>query len=330
MLGFFRTHRDTTLVLGMSVMLLLPLVAAGCEGEMEQFQGLSSSSEFSVLSVPNVDLDVYIYAKQRGLTTIPADIINMPHDISVESVAIWGVPGDKNIVGGIGLTFDNEATASEVYRYIETDRSLWTLLRANNLYVVKGKGAAATKLENAITANNFKNYDNTKLIEAARMLPKSVRAKLISIVLAKPSKQLVNFLGDNVKELNLTQIDDIVNSANLEMFIGGLYSPNNINISRAVHIAKGNGSLADLNLGLLVALKSGFPGIIVEPRIKSILKEQGLTETQVGEFTVYKGYWANPYVSSIPVYARVEGNYVFLSVSGQESYAETLITSIYR
>ena len=318
------------LIFSISAILALPLAAAGCEDEMEQFQGLSNSTEFSVLSVPNVDLDVYIYAKQRNLTTIPADIINMPHDISVESTAIWGVPGDKNIVVGFGLTFDNESTAREMYTYVENDSSLWTLLRANNLYVVKGKGSAATKLENAISANDFKNYDNTKLMEAARMLPKSVRAKLISIALAKPSKQLVNLLGENINQLNLTQINDIVNSANLEIFIAGLYSPNNINISRAVQVARGNGNLADLNLGLLVALKSGFPGIIVEPRIKNILKEQGLTEAQVGEFTVYKGYWSNSNLASIPVYARVEGNYVFLSVSGQESYAETLITSIYK
>jgi hypothetical protein len=322
--------RATGFALMLAVALLLPVVVAGCQGEMEQFQGLSPSSEFSVLSVPNVDLDVYIYAKQRDLTTIPADIVNMPHDIKVESVAIWGVPGDKDLVVGTGLTFDNEATAREVFRYVEADSTLWTLLRGTNLYIVKGTGNAASKLKNAITGNDFKNYDNSRLIEAANMLPKSVRAKLISIALAKPSKQLINFLGENINQLNLTQINDILNSANLEIFIAGLYSPNQINIARAAQVARGKGNLADLNLGLLVALKSGFPGIIVEPRIKSILTEQGLTEARIGEFSVYKGYWKNPYMPGIPVYARVEGNYVFLAISGQESYAQTLITSIYK
>jgi len=325
-----RSFRTISLVVMLATVIIFPLSAAGCEGEIEQFQGLSPSSEFSVLAVPNVDLDVYIYAKQKNLTTIPADIINMPHDISVESVAIWGVPGDRDLIIGVGLTFKNENTANEVYKYVEVDPTIWKLLRGTNLYVVNGTGVAATKLINAIKANDFKNYDNSKLIEAANMLPKSVRAKLISIALAKPSKQLVNFLGDNINQLNLNQINEILNSANLEIFIAGLYSPNDINISRAVQVAQGKGNLADLNLGLLVALKSGFPGFIVEPRIKNILSEQGLTEAQVGEFKVYKGYWANPYVPSIPVYARVEGNYVFLAISGQETYAETLITSIYK
>jgi hypothetical protein len=305
-------------------------VLAGCQGEMEQFQGLLPSSEFSVLTVPNLALDVYIYAKQKNLTTIPAETINMPHDISVESVAIWGVPGDKNIIVGTGLTFASEEAASEVYRYVEADPTLWTLLRSNNLYSVKGTGSAATKLKNAIKNNDFKNYDNSKLIEAANMLPKSVRAKLISIALAKPSRELINFLGDNISQVNLSQINEILNSAGLELFIAGLYSPNGINISRALKAAKGSGNLYDLNLGLLVAMKSGLPGFLVEPRIKNILEQQGLEQAQAGEFTVYKGYWKNSITASIPVFARVEGNYVFLAISGQESYAETLITSIYK
>jgi hypothetical protein len=55
-----------------------------------------------------------------------------------------------------------------------------------------------------------------------------------------------------------------------------------------------------------------------------------MVETKIGALTVYKGYWKNSYMDQIPVCARIQDNYLFLAISGQENYAETLITSIYR
>jgi len=308
----------------------LPLALTGCQNDMEQFENLLPSSEFSVLSVPDVDMGLYIYAKQRYPTAIPADIINMKHDITVESLAVWGMQGERNMVAGMGLTFEDAVTATDVYDSVKYDSTLWTLLRGSNLYVVKGDDPVAESLKTAITDNKFVRYDNSKLEEAANMLPKSVRAKLIAIALAEPSPQLMKFIGENIKEVNLDQVNHIIRAANLELFIAGLYSPNGINIAKAMEISRGGENLADLNMGLLIALKSGFPGIIIEPRMKSILVEQGLAEGKSGEYTVYKGYWSTPGINKIPVYARVEQNYLFLAISGQEEYGETLITSIYK
>jgi hypothetical protein len=303
---------------------------SGCTNDLEQFQGVSSASDFSVLQVPDTDLDVYVYARQKNLTTIPADLINMSHDVQVESLAIWGVPGEDSMAFGMGLVFSDEATAKEIFDLIKETPELWKWLRGSNLYVVQGVGSSADSLKTAIKNNDFKLYNNTKLIEAANMLPKSVRAKLIAIAMAEPTSQLMDFIATNVSAGTIEQVDEVLKIADLQLLIAGLYSPHEINISRAVEVVRGEGNLAKLDLGLLIAIKSGLPGFLVEPRVKELLLEQGLVETQLDEFTLYKGLWSNPYAEDIPVYARIEGNYVFITISGQESYAETLITSIYK
>jgi hypothetical protein len=322
---------NKVLVTSLAVLLIgVVIPISGCSDDLEQFQGVSSASDFSVLMVPDMDLDVYVYAKQRNLTSVPADLINMSHDIEVESLAIWGVPGEDNMAFGIGLTFDNDSTASEVFDLIQDDTELWKWLRGNNLYVVQGSGNSADSLKTAIQNNDFKLYNNTKLIEAANMLPKSVRAKLIAIAMAEPSSQLIDFIATNVSMGTVEQMDEILQLADLQLLIAGLYSPHQINIARAMEVVQGEGNLTKLDLGLLVAVKSGLPGFLVEPRVKTILVEQGLEEIQVNNITLYKGLWSNPYAEDIPVIARIEGNYVFITISGQETYAETIITSIYK
>ena len=302
----------------------------GCTSDLEQFQGVSSTSDFSVLRVPDTDLDVYVYAKQRNLTTVPADLLNMSHDIQVESLAIWGVPGEEGMAFGMGLIFNDEDTAKVIHDLIRNDSDLWKWIRGNNLYVVQGAGSSADSLKTAIQNNDFKVYNNTKLIEAANMLPKSIRAKLIAIAMMEPSSQLMDFIATNVSPGTVEEMNEVLQLADLELLIAGLYSPHEINISRAMEVVQGDGNLAKLDMGLLVAIKSGLPGFLVEPRVKDLLIEQGLEEVQTEEFTLFKGVWSNPYANDIPVIARIEGNYVFITVSGQMAYAETLITSIYK
>ena len=62
--------------------------------------------------------------------------------------------------------------------------------------------------------------------------------------------------------------------------------------------------------------------------VKKILIESDYTETELGEFTLYEGSLDIGEGKSIPVLVRIEGNRIFVAVSGQKSYAETLITSI--
>jgi len=66
---------------------------------------------------------------------------------------------------------------------------------------------------------------------------------------------------------------------------------------------------------------------LVEPALEKFLSESDFTETNLGEITLYKGLWDSG-GGAIPVLVRIEGNCIFAAVAGQESYVETLITSI--
>ena len=77
-------------------------------------------------------------------------------------------------------------------------------------------------------------------------------------------------------------------------------------------------------------VKSGIPGFLVEPAVTKFLTEFEFTETNIGELTIYKGSWDVDGGKAIPVLVRVEGNHIFAALAAQESYAETLITSVNR
>jgi hypothetical protein len=310
---------------------LFPLLALfSCQSGLDQFQNVSSTSDFAVSLVPNTNIDVYLYAKQTSLTTIPSALLNTPTDIQVESLAIWGVQGDKNMTFGMGLTFSSGQAAADMYNSARSSADSWKFLRRNNVYVVTGSGGNTEQLKTAILKDDFKTYKNSSLFEAANWLPKSVRANMIGVAAIKPGKQITSFFMDKLNFGSFAKFDEISKLANIDMVIVGLYSPHQINIARALQVIKGDGKVADIDLGLAIAFKSNLPGLLVTQRMKDALMQQGLAETKIAGLTVYKGYWNNTYTQPVPVCARVQDQYLFLTLSGQENYAETLITSIYK
>lgn len=319
-----------SVISGLLLIMLLLSFSISC-ADMEQFRNVLASSDFSVLQVPDVPLDLYVYAKQKTLTKIPADLINTRQDISVESIALWGVPSGKSMALGIGLTLDSEGTAKQLYPMIVDTPDIWKFQRANNLYVVKGTGTGARALQNAIKLDDFKEYKDRLLIESAGMLPQTVRAKLIGIALIKPTPEVIQFAREQLDMGQIVnEIAEVIKSANVQSIVAGLYSPNYINIAKAAEIARTGGNIAELNIGLIVGVKSGLPGVILEPNVTKILLQQGLKEKEVDSVKLLKGYWNVDNFAQIPVYVRIENNWIFFSLSGQEAYAETLIRSIYK
>ena len=70
--------------------------------------------------------------------------------------------------------------------------------------------------------------------------------------------------------------------------------------------------------------------VSVSYAIRQFLKEAYFAETNLGELTVYRGAWEAGAQVEIPVLITVDGNRIFAAIAAQESYAETLITSINR
>ena len=316
-------------VLFLVLTVLCSFLAVGCLGDTEQFP-VSSADKFAALLVPDTNLELYAYAKQDRPTIIPAKIVNLSHDIKVESLAIWGLPSDKNLVFGAGLTFASSSDATETYSSINFEKNGWKVLLDNKIYIVRGTGAAAESLKAAILNNSFKYYTNGNVLQAVAMLPRGGRTKMVAIGVAKPSNQVLEFTAGYIGKKNFEQVNKVLKLLNPEVVIGGLYSPHQINIAKAVEVfEKGSGADA-LDVGMLILIKSGLPGFVVSPGVKSTLKDYGFAEAQIGEFTLYKGSWSAPDGSTIPIIVRIEGNHIFAAISGQEAYAQTLITSIYK
>lgn len=317
------------LVLAFLLLLLFSVLGAGCFGDADQFP-IASADKFAALLVPDTDLELYAYAKQDRPTIVPAKIINLSHDIRVDSLAVWGVPSDKGLVFGAGLTFASANDASEIYDSIKFEQDGWKILSDNKIYVVRGSGTAAESLKSSILNNGFKYYTNGNVLEAVAMLPRGGRTKMVAIGVAKPSKQVSEFAAGYIGKKNFEQVDRVLKLLNPEVVIGSLYSPHQINVAKAVEVfEKGSGASA-LDVGMLVSVKSGLPGFVVSPVAKNLLKDNGFAEEKFGEFTIYRGSWSVPDGSNIPVLVRIEGNYIFAAISGQVSYAETIVTSIYK
>lgn len=313
----------------LALLILFPVLVVGCSGEVKQISD-ASTDELSALFVPNADLELYVYAEQERSTIIPAKIINMSHDIKVDSLAVWGIPSDEDLVFGAGLTFANASDASEIYSGIVSDEDSWKILRDKKIYVIQGSGVAAESLKSAILNNDFKYYTDVNVLKAVAMLPRSGRTKMIAIAMVKPSRQIMDFAESRIGSETFEQISGILKLLNPDMIIGGLYSPHQINVSKAVEVFQDGVGISSLDAGMLVLVKSTLPSFVVSLAAKSFLVDYGFAEMKFSEFSLYKRAWPAPDGSEISVLVRIEGDHIFAAISGQEAYAETLINSVYK
>ena len=102
------------LILVLSLLIVTLILGTGCQEEVTQSIAPSTSA-LSTTLVPNVSLDVYLYAKQVNPTTIPEEMINASQDVSIESLAVWGVSVNEDFAFGIALILTSNSEASKVY-----------------------------------------------------------------------------------------------------------------------------------------------------------------------------------------------------------------------
>lgn len=317
------------------VILLLAtvIISAGCQKEREQRPASSTVGELSKTLVPNTDLDLYLYVEQDKPTILPSDIINAPFDVVAESLAIWGIPMKDDFAFGGGLTLTSTDDASKIYSQITPERGTWIALSGSTIYFVQGSGIAAKTLKKAISNKDFKYYDDRESLQEAAALPDGRTAKLAAVAIAKPSKALLGYITEGTGFEPSGLINFILKLARLEVIVGGLYSPHQIDVAEIAKAAEqqdNNGSIWEPDLGMLISVKSGLPGFIVRPIVRRLLDEGDFTEINLGELTLYKGFLDTDNDKTIPVLVRIEGNRVFAAISGQQGYAQTLITSINR
>lgn len=314
------------LIIGLALTMAISISVVGCQEKEEPRAKAPSAEALSSTLVPNMDLDVYVYLKQDSPTTLPAEMINAPLDIDVESLAIWGVITEDDFAFGGALTLTSAAQADKVHSQITPQAETWTKLSGSTIYLVQGSGTAAESLKRAISNNDFKYYDDIKALEAVDKLPGGGTTRLAGVAVARPTKALFSYIARGGEGMGM--VNTIMTLARLEVIAAGVYSPGPIDVARVATVMEREGGIPNLDLGILVLLKSGLPGFIVEPAVKKLLTEADFTERSLGELTLYQGSFDTGEGEPIPVLVRIEGNHVFAAISGKEAYAQTLITSI--
>ena len=309
------------------IMLIMPMVALGCSGE--SISGIAAT-ELAATMVPPVDLDVYIYVNQQAPTRVPQSLTGATADISVQSLAIWGIVNSESqyTISG-ALTFTSAVDANKVFVQIPKQTNIYTKLSDRTIYFLQGAGGPAESIKNAINNNNFKVYsDKVALAELSRM-PSNSTAKPGIIGVVKPNKAAVNLLKQYVDQNTASTIESIFSNAKPQIIALGVFGPQPVDLADMSKRISNN-TIWDMNLGVVISMNSVYPGLIFSPIAKRVISNQGFPEVKVGEITAYKNSVDIGNGKTIPIYLNISGNHVFATASGQDSYAQTLLTGIKR
>ncbi len=283
--------------------------------------------DLSSTMVPNLDMDVYAYFKQDSPTKIPRSLVGSPSDVSVASLAIWGLTANDQLTTGGALTLTSAADATSINSRIPAQAGVWTSVSDRTIYFVQGSGPAADSLRTAISKNDFKRYQEQDSLGQVARLPSAGSTKLAAIAVVKPSKSVLKIAGTVTGQKTADMISSLAGVGQLQTVVVGLYAPGQIDLNDLAERA-GRGTLWEANLGMVALVRSGLPGAVVGPIATKFLENAGYTAATLGGLTVYKGTLDAGRGGVIPFYLNVNGNSLTLVASGKDQYAQTLITGV--
>ncbi len=302
-------------------------IVSGCEEEEPQQQTPPPGIDISSTLVPNTDLDVYLYARQENPTIVLNEFVGTKNDFAVESLALWGiVSGDTYSVGG-GLTLSGKNEADELYSQIPDQTDIWTLLSDTVIYFVHGQGLPAETLRGVVAGNDFKYYDNQDAIDDIAVFPDGGETRLVAVVVAEPNDNLARLTSRYVTPEISDLLESMFDTADLRLATAGLYSSQEINIAELARNAELS-NLLKKDTGILASVESGWPGMLVEPIVNTVLENHGFTKTTLGDVTVYEGFLEIGNGKSISIIFRIMDNHLYIAASGQESYAKNIISEL--
>jgi hypothetical protein len=307
------------------MMLILPFAAVGCA----EVSG-TTAAQLAATKVPPVDLDVYIYVDQQVPTKVPGSLTGAPMDISVQSLAVWGiVNSDTQYTISGALTFTNTADASAVFSQIPKLPNVYTRLKGSTIYFLQGSGGPAESIRSAINDNNFKNFDDKVALAEVSHLPSggTTRPGIIGVI--KPSKAAVNIVNQYLDQNTANTIDNVFTNAKPRIMAFGVFGSQPVDLADMAKRIAAN-TVWDLDLGAVVSMDSVYPGFIFSPIASRAISDQGFPEVRVGDISAFRDSVNTGNGKLIPIYLSVSGNHVFAVASGKDSYAQTLLTSIVR
>ena len=159
-------------------------------------------------------------------------------------------------------------------------------------------------------------------------MPYSDSIKPVAICIVRPSQASIDILKQYVDLKTVNTVQSIYTWAKPQVIVVGLY-PEIVDIADVEREIK-NKTLSDTDLCVVASANSVLPGFIVSPIATRLLRNEGLTKIIFGNLTEYQTSINIGNSQSIPALLNVAGNRVFATVSGNESYAQTLMSNINR
>jgi len=314
-------------IFSLAIVFVLPAgMALGCASPIVSG---TLADKLAATMVPNVNLDMYIYFHQENPTIVSKDLIGSSTDISVDSLAMWGVINDNMYSVGGALTFTNVSDAGYIFSQLPQQNDLWTKLSSNIIYFVQSSGGPSERLISAITNNNFKRYNDKQALGEVSLMPDDSTSIPGGIGIIKPTQAALNLLRPYIDINSADTVERIFTWAKPQVIVIGLYSSQQIDIADTVQRIITN-TILDADLGGIISINSSFPGLLFSPVAVKYMDNIGYLKANLGDLTVYQAFLDDGDGKTIPVLINVSGNHVFATISGQESYAETLMTSITR
>jgi hypothetical protein len=313
-------------ILFLSVMLLsVSLLGVGCKSGIAG----TAAAELEATMVPPVDLDVYVYINQQVPTKIPKNLIGTSSDISVQSLAIWGIIASSTQYTVAGaLTFTSPADASTVFGLFPAISDIYTRLSNNTIYFLRVSGPSASSFRSAIDNNNFKHFDDSRALEEVSKLPYGGTTNPGIIGVVKPTQQAVDLAKKYVDSNTANTLQTVYSNGKPSEIALGVFSPQPLDLANIAQQSS-NGTIPTIDLGVVVAISSAYPGIIFSPVANRAIAGQGYPEVKVGNLTAYKDSTSLG-GKAVSIYLNVSGNQVFVAASPSDSYAQTLLTGIRR
>jgi len=310
------------------ILFIIPVIGAGCEEEEVEIPTTAPPSRMGLSStlVPDTDFDVYVYVKQDNPTPILKDILGTPFDVSVDSLALWGVTTEDSYAFAGGLAFTSPNNAADVHEQVPVHGNIWTSLSNHMIYFVHGSGTTEDALKSTISNGNFKNYDNELVLSELLVLPEGEETKLIAVAAAVPHQALANLLAKYTVPEASSLLNILMTTANVEVITAGFYSQRQINVAEIAKDIKLSNILAS-EMGILVSVKSAWPEIIVSSIVSAALESAGYEKTYLGDLEIYRGNLTLDNADALPLLFRIVDNRLFVAVSIRESYAQKLISS---
>jgi len=308
------------------VMLATLVVAAGCD-EAKGPAPCPGDTDFGQTLVPDLPLDVYVYLEQEGQTHLSAGTVEeLPFDIDVVSLAIWGAASGDDFSFAAALTLGNAQQAGTAYAEITEEEGVWTKLSGAAIYFVHGSGPAAAALTAAIDSGSFKPYDDAEgLAAAADLAPGSDAEKMVAIAIFKPTPALIARFSEGEGETDLEMVNKVLSVTQLKVVAGAVYATDQLDVARIAAIMDEGGDVLDTGVSVMGMVRSGLPGMLVGLAVGKILAEQGSIEVEAGGETLYKLTENTETGKTLYIMVRVDGGKVFIAVSAEESRAVNLV-----